>query len=128
MPNGEQPHAAQPNTSDAHENEVDYVITSDESNLADRASHSRNERLIDDVTTRNEASEQSRNEEPDWPNPAIFPRSHRKSLPDTADSLKDKKIFPDENFRTESVHKILRKRGMVLSCPKYLKTMLEMKV
>ena len=111
VPNGEQPNAAQPNTSDAHENEVDYVITSDESNLADRASHSRNERLIDDVTTRNEAGEQSRNEEPDWPNPAISPKSHEKSLPDTADSLKDKEILPDENFRTEIDAQNSPKRG-----------------
>ena len=111
MPNGEQPNAAQPNTSEAHENEVDYVITSDESNLADRASHSRNERLIDDVTTRNEASEQSRNEEPDWPNPATSPKSHEKSLPDTADSLRDKEISPDENFRTEIDAQNSPKRG-----------------
>ena len=111
VPNGEQPNAAQPNTSDAHENEVDYVITSDESNLADRASHSRNERLIDDVTTRNEASEQSRNEEPDWPNPAISPKSHEKSLPETADSLRDKEISPDENFRTEIDAQNSPKRG-----------------
>ena len=101
VPNGEQPNAAQPNTSDAHENEVDYVITSDESNLADRASHSRNERLIDDVTTRNEASEQPRNEEPDWPNPAISPKNHEKSLLDTADSLKVKEVSPDENLTNE---------------------------
>ena len=111
MPNGEQPHAAQPNTSDAHENEVDYVITSDESNLAERASHSRNERLIDDVTTRNEASEQSRNEEPDGPNPAISPKSHEKSSPNTADSLEDNEIFPDENFRTETDAHNSPKRG-----------------
>ena len=82
--------------------EVDYVITSDESNLADRASHSRNKRLIDDVTTRNPTKEQSRNEEPDWLNPAISPETHEKSLPDMADSLKDKEILSDENFRTKS--------------------------
>ena len=57
LPNGERPNAAQPNTIDAHENEVDYIITGDESNLADRASHSWNERSDDDVTTRNKASE-----------------------------------------------------------------------
>ena len=102
VPIGERPNAAQPNTSDAHENEVDYVITSDESNLADRASHSRNERLLDDVTTRNETSKQSRNKEPDWPNPAIFPESQEKSLPDTAEKLKDDEIFADENFRNEN--------------------------
>ena len=90
---------------------MDYVITNDESNLADRASHSRNERLIDDVTTRNEASEQSRNEKPDWPNPAISPKSHEKSLPDTADSLRDKESSPDKNFRTEIDAQNSPKRG-----------------
>ena len=117
VPNGEQPNAAQPNTNDAHENEVEYVITSDESNLADRASHSRNERLIDDVTTRNEASEQPRNEEPDWPNPAFTPKSHEKSLPDTADSLKDKEILSERNLTNENDAQNSPKRGEDIIVP-----------
>ena len=67
LPNGERPGTPQSNSDDAHENEVDYIITRNESNHADRAKHSRNERLNDDVTTRNEASDTLRNEESDWP-------------------------------------------------------------
>ena len=52
-------------SNDANENETDYVITSDESSHAERTEHNRNERLIDDVTKRNEASEATRNEESD---------------------------------------------------------------
>ena len=65
MPYGEQPSAAETNSCDAHENEADYIITRDESNDAADAAHSRNERLNDDVTKRNEASEATGNEESD---------------------------------------------------------------
>ena len=75
MPNGERPNAVEPSHSDVDENEADYIITRDESNHADRAEHSRNERLNDDVTTRNEASDTNNNEESDWPNPAVSPKS-----------------------------------------------------
>ena len=111
LTNDEQPSTAEANTGDASENEMDYVITSDESNLADRASHRRNKRLIDDVTTRNATKEQSRNEELDWPNPAISPETHEKSLPDMADSQKDEEILPHENFRTKSDAQNSPKRG-----------------
>ena len=43
LANGERPSAAETNSSDANENEVDYIITRDESNHADRTAHSRNE-------------------------------------------------------------------------------------
>ena len=65
LPNGERPSATETNSSDAHENEADYIITRDESNHTDSTAHSRNERLNDDVTKRNEASEKTRNEESD---------------------------------------------------------------
>ena len=45
--------------------------------------------------------------------------------------MKDQKMmkfFQKEIWRMKTMHKILQKRGMILSCPKYLKTMLEMKV
>ena len=93
LPNCERPSAAQPNPSDAHENEVDYIITRDESNHADRTAHSRNEQLTDDVTKRNEANEATTNEESDWPNPAVYPKNQEKSLPNMDKGLKN-----DENF------------------------------
>ena len=78
LPNGEQPNAAEPSHSDVDENEADYIITSDETNYADHAAQSRNERLNDDVTKRNEASEATSNEESDWPNPATYPENPEK--------------------------------------------------
>ena len=45
LPNGERPSAPQSNSDDAHKNEADYIIMRDESNHADRAEHSPNERL-----------------------------------------------------------------------------------
>ena len=74
LPNGERPNAAETNSSDPHENEADYIITRDETNYADRVAHSRNERLNDDVTKRNEAIEATRNEESDWPSPSVHPK------------------------------------------------------
>ena len=81
LPIGEQPNAAEPNHSDVDENEADYIITNDETDYADHATRSRNERLNNDVTKRtkrNAASEATRNEESDWPNPAVSPKRSRK--------------------------------------------------
>ena len=94
MLNGERPNAAETNSSDEYENEADYIITRDETNYADRAANSRNERLNDDVTKRNEASEATRNEQSDWPNPAVYPNNQEKSLPNTDEGLKN-----DGNFQ-----------------------------
>ena len=80
LPNGEQPHTAEPIPSDVGENEADYMITRDETNYADHAAQSRNERLNDDVTNRNEANEPTRNEESDWPNPAVYPINQEKTF------------------------------------------------
>ena len=46
LPNGERPSAAETSSSDANENEVDYIITRDESNHADCTAHSRKEQLL----------------------------------------------------------------------------------
>ena len=93
MPNGERPSAAEPASSDANDNEADYIITRDESNHTDRTAHTRNEQLTDDVTKRNEANEATRNEESDWPNPAVYSKNQEKS------SLKlDERLKNDENF------------------------------
>ena len=128
LPNGERPSTLQSNSDDAHENEVDYIITRDESNHADRAEHSRNERLNDDVTTRNEASDTIRNEESDWPNPAVSPKSQEKSLANTADELKNDGIISERNLTNESDAQKSPKKGMILSCPKNQEIMMEMKV
>ena len=93
LPNGEQPNTAEQSHSNVDENEADYIISSDETNYADHAAQSRNERLIDDVTKRNEATEATSNGESDWPNPAVYQKNQEKSSPNT-----DKKLKNDENF------------------------------
>ena len=92
LPNDEQTNAAEPNHSDVDENEADYIITNDETDYADHATRSRNERLNNDVTKRNAASEATRNEESDWPNPAASPKGREKSLPNSDEGQKN-----DEN-------------------------------
>ena len=102
LPNGEQPNAAEPSQSDVHENEADYIITSDETNYADHAAQSRNEGLIDDVTKRNEATEATSNEEADSPNPAVYPEKPEKSLPNTDIRLKNDKKLPKGSLTNEN--------------------------
>ena len=102
LPNGERPSAAETNSSDANENKADYIITRDETNYADHATHSRNERLNDYVTKRNETSEVTRNEKTDWPNPAVSPKTHKKSLPNPDEGLKNDKNFPERNSMNEN--------------------------
>ena len=126
MPNGERPNAAEPSHSDVDENEADYIITREELNN-DNATHSRNGRLSDDVTKRNETTV-TENEESDWPNSAVSPKNYEKSLPNTADRLEKDETFSERNLTNENDTKNLQTGGMILSCPKYLKTMLEMKV
>ena len=127
LPNGEWPSAAETNSSDSHENGANFIITRDESNHTDRAAHSRNERLGDDVTERNESSEAARNEESDWPNPAVYPKNQEKSLPNTDEGLKNVENFSERNLMKEMMQTILQTRGMILSCQKYRKTLIEMK-
>ena len=102
LPNGEQPNAAEPSHSDVDENEADYIITSDETNYADHAARSRNERLNDDVTKRNEASEATSNEESDWPNPAVYPENPEKPLPNTDERLKKDGKFSKRKSMNEN--------------------------
>ena len=84
------------------ENEADNIISRDESNHADRKAHSRNERLNDDVTKRNEASEATRNEESDWTNPAVYPKNQGKSLPNTAEGLENNENFSERKSTNEN--------------------------
>ena len=78
LPNGKQPNPVEPSYSDVSENEADYIITRDETNYADHAARSRNERLNHDVTKRNEASEAASNDKSDRPNSAVHPKSQKK--------------------------------------------------
>ena len=100
LTNGEQPNTAEQSHSDVDENEADYIITNEATDYADHAVRSRNERLNDDVTNRNAASEVTRNEESDWPNPAVYQKNQEKSSPNT-----DKKLKNDENFSERNLTK-----------------------
>ena len=71
LPNGEQLVTAEANSSDVHENEADYIITTDNPNDVNDAAQSQNERLKNDVSNRNEAGEAARNENSDWPDSAV---------------------------------------------------------
>ena len=89
-------------SSDANENEADYILARDGTNYVDHKAHSRNERLTDDVTRRNEASEASGNEESDWPNPAVSPKTQENSLPNTDEKLKKDENSPQGNLANEN--------------------------
>ena len=111
LPNGEQPTAAEPRHSDVDENEADYIITSDETNYADHTAYGRNERLNDDVTKRNDVSEATSNEEPDWPNPVVYPGNPEKSPLNTDKRLKNDKKLPERNLTNENDAQNSPKRG-----------------
>ena len=103
LPNGEQPNTAeQSHHSDVDENEADYKFTSDETNYADHAAQSRSERLFDDVTKRNEATEATSNGESDWPNPAVHQKNQEKSSPNTDKKLKNDENFSERNLTNEN--------------------------
>ena len=71
MPNGEQPVSVETNSSDVHENEAVFIITTDSQNDVNDATQSQNERLKSDVSNRNEAHEAASNENSDWPDSKI---------------------------------------------------------
>ena len=96
---------------DANENESDYVITTDYPNDVNDAKRSRNERMKNDVSNANEASEANENENSDWPNQAVSPKDQEKSVPNTAERLKDDANFPERNLMNENDAQNSPKRG-----------------
>ena len=82
LPKGEQPVTSNSDSSDARENEVDYIIVNDSPNAVSDAAHKRNERLNDDVSKRDEASKAARDENADWPNPAVYLKNQENKLAD----------------------------------------------
>ena len=111
LSSGQQPNAAEPSHSDVDENEADYIITSDGTNYADHAAYSRNERLNDDVTKKNDASKTTSNEESDWPNPAVYPGNPEKSLLNTDERLENDENFSERNSMNENDAQNSPKRG-----------------
>ena len=99
LPNDEQPSTAQIND-DANESDADYIITRETNK--DNTANSRNDRLSDIVTTRNEDNDANRNKESDWPNPAASPNSQEKSLPSTANPPENHEILSERNSLNEN--------------------------
>ena len=109
-PNDEQPNTAETNANDVNETEADYIITREELNN-DNAAHSRNKRLNDDVTERNEATAVTENNKSDWPNPAVSPKNQENSLPNTAGGPENDEIFSERNSMNENDAQTSPKRG-----------------
>ena len=99
LPNGEQPSTAQINN-DANESDADYIITRETNK--DNTAHSRNDRLSDNVTTRNEDNDANRNKASEWPNPAASPNTQEKSLPSTANAPENHEILSERNSLNEN--------------------------
>ena len=60
------------NSTDARENEADYIFTTDRPNNVKDVAQSHNERMKNDVSNRNEASEAEKNENSHWPESADY--------------------------------------------------------
>ena len=71
LPKGEQPVTTNPDLSDTHENELDYIILNDSPNAVHDAAHKRNEGLNDDVRKKHDDIEAEVNENSDWQSPAV---------------------------------------------------------
>ena len=109
------PHTAETSHSDVDENEADYIITSDETSYADHAARCRNERLNHDVTKRNEASEAASNDKSDWPNPAVHPKSQKKT--NTDERPKNDEVLSERNLTNENNAQNSSKKGEDIIVP-----------
>ena len=110
MLNSDQPVTSNSDSSDAHENEIEYEIANGSPNDVNDAAQQRIERLNDDVSKRNEASETVRNENSDWPNPTAYPKIQEKSSPDLSERQKHDANLSEENSFNENDAKDSPKR------------------
>ena len=128
LPNEERPSTAKANADNASENEADYIITTDCPNDVNDAEHSRDKRLKSDVSNANEDSEDTRNENSDWPDSAVYKKIQKNLCRICPKDKKTMQMFQNEILLMKAMHKNLQKGGMILSCPKYRKMMKGMKV
>ena len=128
LSNGQRPSAAETNPSDALENEPDYIITRDESNHADRTALSRDERLNDVVTKRNEASEATGNENSDWPDSAVYHKNPEKSLPDLSERQGNDANFSEGSSANERYLQKSPKSGDDIIVPERSQNVIELKI
>ena len=112
LPNCERPITTEANTSDANENEAYYVITTDSPNADNDAAQSQKERMKNDVSNSNEATEATRNENSAWPDSAVFFTKNKQNL--CRICLIDRKtmqIFQEEIQLMKMMHESIQKRG-----------------
>ena len=128
MANGKRPITPVTNSTDARENEAECITTTDSPNDVNDVAQSQNERLKNDVSNRNEANEAEKNENSYWPDAATYHKNQEKSSPDLPKGQENDAIFWKTNLLIITMHKTLQKWGLILSCPKYLKPRIEMKI
>ena len=100
--NGERPITTEANTSDASENEADYIITTDSPNADSDAAQNQNGRMKSDVSNRIEATEVFRNENSDWPDSAVYHKNQANSLPDLSEKQENDANFLEGNSANEN--------------------------
>ena len=96
-------------SSDAQENEAEYIVTRDGLSDVNDAAQRQIGRLNDDASERNEATKAEKNENSDWPDLAVYSkinlcrscRKVRKTMPN----------FWMKNHVMKTMHKVLQKRG-----------------
>ena len=102
LPTGEQPITTEANTSDANENEADYIITTDSPNADSDATQTPNKRMKSDVTNRNEASEPDKNGNSDWPDSTHYHKNQEKYLPNLSERQENDANFSERNSDNEN--------------------------
>ena len=91
LPTGEQPVTSNDEPSGADKNKVEYITTGDGLKDVNVARQSCSERLIDDVNRRIEVTGYVRNENPERPDSAFYPKTKEKFLLDLS---KGQKMMP----------------------------------
>ena len=118
--NAEQPVTSNNEPNAVGENEVDYITGRDSLDDVNDAAQTGSERLFDDVNKSNEAHENVRNENSDWPDSAIYHKNYEKTLPDSSERQENDANLTEENSSNTSDAQHSPKRGMI-SCPKHPK-------
>ena len=97
LPNGEQTVTSDTNSTEARENEADYIITRGSPNDVNDVAQRQNERMKNDVGNRNEANEDEKNEISDWPDSTVYHNSQEKSFSDLSRGQENNASFLEGN-------------------------------
>ena len=113
MPNGERPIVSDTNSTDACEDEADYIITTDSLNDVNDVAQIQNERMKNDVSKINEANEDEKNGNSDC-RIRPFTTKIKKNLSQVSPKEKKRSQFVWKIFLLIiTMHKTLQKRGMI---------------